>query len=317
LNSNINHQSRALTISLIIIIAVFKTSALQRIIMPRDDQYTKNDTGLYVSELAEDGLEEGNPFLQQDDDDDVLADTSTGQLDQNDPKAIAALLGRNADALPDETADGVESAVDAESDNNGAPSDQHSPPKRRRSSPLEAVTSDEAVLEIEGQDPEVRRLIKRARHDSQALLVKPGDDVSEEEAKMRANLELHGTSIVEEEREEKEGERPLALNGTEENQDVERSVEETEVEPGTFGRKRLQDDDNEEERGIERDDGDEDDDIEDKGGDDYDVENYANFEDDQDDVGQEMEELGPEVDERLVVDEDELAPGAADEAALS
>ena len=326
--------------------------------MPRDAQYSKEESDLYVSEFAEDGLDEGNPF-KQDPADQPIADP--------DAAAVAAVLSRN-DGTFEETNDATDGLTNAditsaveerqpgdkeeedignglkfssEDGNSNARSVQAQAdkdklaeesdesrfaglftpkeesasaselnernPERRQSSPkrrgplMDAVAADD----VNDSDPEVRRLIKRARRDSRTLLVRPGDGVEEEDAKMRANLDLRGIVIKGNDAEDLEhGDKALDFPAGD---DVDRP---TEVMPMTLMEKLSEHKDYEL---IPRDPGDDDDDIEAKRGDDYDVENYEEFEDDQDDMGEEMEEDGPEMDERLMYQEDELIPGRREE----
>ncbi|KAL2200706.1 hypothetical protein P885DRAFT_74538 [Corynascus similis CBS 632.67] len=184
-------------------------------------------------------------------------------------------VGEDADRLPH---------------SNGKPSLKHA---RGRSA--EAGPED-----VEDSDPEVHRITKRARRDSRSLLVDIGDDAREEERKMRANLGLRAVAGEGSDEDLSGQKADGASAGAEEDEQLSYTKE---VKPmttregllkpqgpepaSTEGAVGLDEVDEVDEQG-------DDDVVEAKRGDDYDVENYAEFEDDDDD----MENLDPG--ERLV-----------------
>jgi len=293
--------------------------------MSRGEQYTLNkDTDLYVSDLAEEELE--NPF-QQDPTDEVIADPdaaaaaalmsrqdandeiepSSGRMQRTETSQNGSMppskkrVDENSSEGPaqphiDEAVDSVDDTPDAESDHNGNA-------RRRRGSSLKRSRNtliDEIAGNVEEVDPETRHLAKRARRDSHAILVQPGDDIEEEDAKMRANLIQHGILPEDDMQTDETDEGASSSALTEDAGDT------TEVEPVEQLDNRQQN--------IHKSSGDDDDDIEAKRGDDYDPENYIRFEDDEDDAEEDIAENGPEMDERLMIDEEQLLPGSGDEA---
>ncbi|KAL2153414.1 hypothetical protein VTH82DRAFT_4569 [Thermothelomyces myriococcoides] len=168
--------------------------------------------------------------------------------------------------------------------------------KRSRSpSSAEVGTKD-----VDSSDSDTRHIAKRARRDSRSLVVEPGDSAREEERKIRANLARH--AVVEEgEGEEEEGRGEVPDRHDDDNDDDNEQVGYTKVvEPETTreGLLRTQNPDRASTGVVEGmdevDETGDDDDVEAKRGDDYDAENYAEFEDDDDDT----ENLDPG--ERLV-----------------
>ncbi|KAK4124433.1 hypothetical protein N657DRAFT_633524 [Parathielavia appendiculata] len=271
--------------------------------MPRAEQYTKNESDLYVSGLAEEGLDEGNPF-QQDAEDEPITDP--------DEAAVAAVLSRDENAAPDAKDyngghDQAEHSHQPRSTNIFIPKEESAvgseledvnsdlaarPPEHVESSSKHGRAEDaDAIGDAADEfDRDVQRLVKRARHDSRALLIKHGDDVEEQECKMHANLDLRAPVIENDEHKDNE-------NGSQQTgeNDFDRPKE---VAPMPRIEQLSGHKDHE---SVPRDAGDEDDDVETKGGDDYDVENYAEFEDDDDDMeGPTRDTVGSE---ELVIDE--------------
>ncbi|KAK5658662.1 hypothetical protein OQA88_2058 [Cercophora sp. LCS_1] len=283
--------------------------------LTRDDQYaTKTETDFYVSDAAEDGFE--NPFSK---------DPATEPVTDANSAAIAALLSRrqrpagdgNSDDSAQEgqsdgslnyTVEDKRSRVDEEerSDVVEPETSQLRGTNRRRSSTkrsqdtlLQAVSGSAETL-----DPEVEHLTKRARKNERALVVEQGDDTDEEAAKMRANLIQNGTIIPESEEPAADEEEIVSIAAGDE-YDHPNSVGPVPLMDQLSGRSEREE--------IPRDVGDIYDDVEAKRDDDYDPGNYARFDDDEDDVAEAMAEDGPEMDERLVCDEDELIPGWSEE----
>ncbi|KAK4239299.1 hypothetical protein C8A03DRAFT_32637 [Achaetomium macrosporum] len=142
-------------------------------------------------------------------------------------------------------------------------------------------------------DPEISRLAKRARRDSRTLLIRPDDNVKEQHRKMRANLDLCDPAIEEDENpDDKKEPRQAVEDGFD---------RPTEVAPMPLVDKISQHKDHEP---VPRDATDQDNDIEAERGDDYDVENYAEFEDDDDDM--EAPARDTVGNEELLVAEDKL-----------
>jgi hypothetical protein len=289
--------------------------------MPRDEQYTKNESDLYVDGLAEEGLGEGNPFKQ---------DAADEPINDPDDAAMVALLSRDENVEPD----GEDNTGDQDQDQRHqhlnqprttniflrpadspaavAPEDANidlsGPHERRKSSSKHSRTlvgdpiAEPAAASETADDSDpavVNRLAKRARRDSRVLVIQPDDDVEEQDRKMRANVDLRDPDIAEDaERKDDENESRQTAD-SEDDDDFDRPP--TEVAPMPLIDKISQHKDHEP---VPRDAADEDDDIERKRGDDYDVENYAEFEDDDDDMeGPARDTVG---DGGLVVDESEL-----------
>ncbi|KAM7183373.1 hypothetical protein V8F20_012641 [Naviculisporaceae sp. PSN 640] len=210
--------------------------------------------------------------------------------------------------------------------------------RSRADSSLDADEADEpSETEEDAESSQgVAKKARRHRDSDNALVIQPDDTVEEEDRKMRANLQLVGTDIDRED--DRDQDKDQQDNGDRANisrstADAEETVDDDyNLSTSEDQQKRRQPtkSDNEvkpvplmdqltlpktaekvvsaDNREIPRDVGDDDDDIEAKRDDDYDVENYAEYEDDQDDVGQEMEEDGPDMDERLMVDEELFGP---------
>ncbi|KAK3309405.1 uncharacterized protein B0T15DRAFT_506189 [Chaetomium strumarium] len=280
--------------------------------MPRAEQYTKNESDLYVDGLAEEGLDEGNPFKQN---------AADAPITDPDDAAVAALMSRDEDAAPED-----------EKDNSGdQDQDQHLNQPRttniflRQDEPPTAVAPEDANIDLSGPherrkpdssskhsravvgdpigdatdksdpDPEANRLIKRARRDSRALVIQPDDDAEEQDRKMRANADLRDPDTEDAKSKVEDDESETRQTAED---DFDRP---NEVAPMPLLDKISQHKDHEP---VPRDATDQDDDIETKGGDDYDVENYAEFEDDDDDMeGPARDTVG---NEELMVDENEL-----------
>lgn len=287
------------------------------------EQYTLNKgTGLYVSDLAEEELE--NPF-QQDPEDEVITDSNTaaaavlmnrhgmkGEVQpgserhqktnalRNGSLPIAKIEENSSEGFPPPHIDGAVETVD---DTLDIGSNQHGsdPPRRRSSSKRTRNTLIDAISgNVEEIDPEARRLAKRARRDSHAILIRPGDDTKEEDAKMRANLIQHGILPNDDVHTDDVDEEASSSASPDEPGDP------TDVEP-------AQDLDNKRHQSVPKSAGDDYDDVEAKRGDDYDPDNYVRFEDDEDDVEEEIAEDGPGMDERLMIDEEQFLPGSGDE----
>jgi len=156
-------------------------------------------------------------------------------------------------------------------------------------------------------DPEVEHLAKRARRDSRVLVVQPGDNAEEEDAKMRANLLQHGIVPKDNgEKNEKEEDAVSVVAGDDADHPIE--VEALPLMNQLSEKKRRD--------SVPRDVGDDDDDVEAKRDDDYDPGNYARFEDDDDgDAGEDTANDGGEGGEGLVFDEEELVPDPGADAA--
>ncbi|KAK4447149.1 hypothetical protein QBC34DRAFT_410532 [Podospora aff. communis PSN243] len=272
----------------------------------RSDQFTKEETDMYVDNLAEDNLDGGNPFKQPanqtiaDPDEAAMAAVLSRSLNEDeDDKPTKSEHQPTIDKAKEKSVPGTEETPSTVSDeprfsglfNTSEPTAQDLPAeetthsqnrKHSRSSPSEAtaLTSDTSS-EVDDSDPEVRRLIKRARKDSRSLIIQPGDDEKEEEMKMRANVDLIGTAIDEEDI------QPKNSQNAEENVDFvagDEASRPTEATPIPLMDKLGE---QEEHEAIPLDPGDEED-IEPKEGDDYDVGNYEKFEDD-DEVESEVE----------------------------
>lgn len=300
----------------------------------RADQYTTNkETDLYIDGLAEDELDEGNPFKQ--------ISGVAAIADPNDA-AVAALLSRKE---PEETEEKGAASTPSEEDEPTTPKTDHSPPKgtdgvgksateqpndglaqnlsqalqeaaRQESIPAETERRGStnkrprgrlmnAVSEdVDDLDPETQHLVKRARRDSRSLLVQPGDDTAEEKAKMRANLIQRGV-IVEEEDDAKtsDGEEAAAPDAAGDSADRPVVVKPVPLMDRPNGKSPMY------RASMPRDEGDDYSDMEAKGDDDYDPGNYVRFEDDEDDMGEVDEKDKTAVDERLTIDEEELVPG--------
>jgi len=294
----------------------------------RGPQYTKNDTDLYVSGVAEEELDDGNPFNQNNADE-------PEPIPDKDEAAAAAIMSRDENAESNGQHNNNDNNEDQEKANylnqprttniflrEGDPATPLEPEntntnldladplqvgggERRKSASKHPrglvgdTLAGEAGDADEPSDPEVRRLVKKARRDSRALPIQPEDDADEQDRKMRANLDLSDPLI-----EDDDDSIPENVNDAKderqkaEDQDFDRP---TEVEPIPLIDKISEHKDHEP---VVRDAGDEDDDIEDRGDDDYDVENYAEFEDDDDDME------GPDRDRfregDAVIDEEEL-----------
>ncbi|KAM7197546.1 hypothetical protein V8F33_005512 [Rhypophila sp. PSN 637] len=300
----------------------------------RGPQFSKddNDTDLYISAAGEDQLNDDahNPFKQ---------DFSQPISDPEDA-ALAALAGRYTP--PKSTSD----TVTGDKREHASPGPASTPPDLAHS---ESSSHEEHEPGHEDENRPAKRRRKKYSESSRDLLVQPGDDVEEEDRKMRANLQRIGSTVEEEVDQPKGGEgvsdenshgEKLSLPaGNPASKDAAPSAPADEtnrpsesdatdlvgVEPvplmdklgdGPGDTKEestvIPDDDEGTEKPEEAE---EDDDIEPKEGDDYDVDNYAVFEDDQDDAGQELEEDGPDVDERQMINEEELVPawGGKDE----
>jgi hypothetical protein len=276
--------------------------------MPRAEQYTKNESDLYVSGFAEDSLDEGNPF-QQNAADEPIADpdeaavaailsrdekgalnAKDGSGSQDEPEKQSQPPSTNIFSSKEESA--VSTELDVEPETN---IDLADPLERRISSSKRprGLVGDAFGDAVEEPDPEVGRLVKRARRDSHAVMIESGDDTKEEERKMRANVDVRDAEGEDDGNADDEGEpRQIAED------DFDRP---TEVAPMPLMEKISE---HKEHEPVERDAADQDDDIETKGGDDYDVENYAEFEDDDDDMeGPVKDTVG---DGELIIDEDEL-----------
>jgi len=296
-----------------------------------DNQFTKEQSDMYVSEFAEEGLDERNPFKQ--------ATTDQPIADANDA-AIAAVLSRSEESaerpiepteqgLPTEKRKAQSAASQTEeiptpqvdearfdglfspapnsavvaSTSADTQEDHSLDRKHRRSSSkgspnplLDAIATD--AVNDDDDDPEVQRLIKRARQDSRTLLIRPGDNERDEDNKMRANSDMRSTAYREDEEDDN-----VKGNSDRSEQEVDYAAGDeadrpTEAKPMTLMEKLSEHKDHDP---IPRDPGDEDDDIEAKEGDDYDAENYEKFEDDQDGMGETVAEDGPDMDERLLV----------------
>lgn len=289
----------------------------------REDQYTTNkETDFYVSDLAEDALE--NPFKK---------DPTTQPISDPDGAALAALLSRkkkpatvddaedseleeqqsdasspsyifgdkqstNANRTPPEEA--VESVEPTEASQPANSGRRRSSIKRSQGSLMEKVSGSTGPL-----DPGTERLSKRARRDEQALIVQPDDNEGEEGAKMRANLIQNGDIIPETDEPTDSEEEAISI-----------AAGDDEIRPKGVAPVPLMDqlsgrDEREE---VPKDVGDDYDDVEAKRDDDYDPGDYVRFEDDEDDMEAALSEDGPEFDERLMVDEDELIPEPAENA---
>ncbi|KAK0622533.1 hypothetical protein B0T14DRAFT_513997 [Immersiella caudata] len=290
----------------------------------RDNKFTKEETDMYVSELTEDNLDDGNPFKQGsaepvvDADEAAMAavlsrslkedqmDEATESIESNrDPAnekgmdVSAALQFQEHPATdPDEPRFSGLFSTSGESADHDLLQDSNRPQKRKysRSSSTNdgtALTDDTTTSSgVDDSDPEVRRLIKRACKDSRSLLIQPDDSEKEGERKMRANVDLVGTVD--------EGEDEQANGKMDENSDANDEIDfaasdeasiPSEAKSLTLMEKLGE---GKEHKPIPRDPGDEDDDIEVKEGDDYDVENYEKFEDDDEGTGKVtgVEELG-------------------------
>ncbi|KAM7210447.1 hypothetical protein V8F06_014170 [Rhypophila decipiens] len=223
--------------------------------------------------------------------------------------------------------------------------------ERRRSSAKRSradssLDAEEAGEPFESEDAEssqpVDKKACRHRDSDNPLVIKPDDTVQDEDRKMRANMQRVGTEIdPEDDRDQNKDQqdnggrtnnsttaeesvdddfdlsKSTDPNNKEENDQLKRrppTKSDNEVKPvplmDQLTLPKTSDEVNQE---IPRDVGDDDDDIEAKMDDDYDVENYAEYEDDQDDVGQEMKEDGPDMDERLMVDEELFGPSIVGE----
>ncbi|KAK0639517.1 hypothetical protein B0T16DRAFT_497591 [Cercophora newfieldiana] len=273
----------------------------------RDNQF--KDTDLYVSELAEDALDDGNPFKQAasaeavaDPDDAALAAIlsvmrSRGKTRSNQTRPSKALKAEKERAsnvdeprfsrLFGQLGESAVPSSGASQDPGHGQDRKHklSPPKDHEET---ALTDDTSSDEVDDSDPEVRRLIKRARKDGRSLLIKPDDDEKEEDKKMRVNKELFTTTFDEDD--DEDGQPDLAKEPSEraglENEinyaagdEASRPTEATPIplmeELG----------DHKHHEAIPRDPGDTDDDFEPKEGDDYDADNYEKFEDDDETTG--------------------------------
>ncbi|KAK4213869.1 hypothetical protein QBC37DRAFT_422256 [Rhypophila decipiens] len=294
----------------------------------RGPQYSKddNDTNLYISAAGEDQLDDDahNPFKQD----------FSQPIPDPDDAALAALAGRYT---PPQNTSNTSDHVTGDKRERASPGLASTPPDLTHSEGSSHEDHEPGDGDEDGRPAKKRR--RKYSESSRDLLVQPGDDVEEEDRKMRANLQRFG-STVEEEVESRNDADP-ASEGHDQGLSAENTkpedaasnvpADETTrpsesdatdvvgVEPvplmdqlgdGPGGMKKesmvIPDDDDE---GTEKsEEVKEDDDIEPKEGDDYDVENYAVFEDDQDDAGQELEEDGPDMDERQMINEEELVP---------
>lgn len=209
--------------------------------------------------------------------------------------------------------------VDSDSDDENGTSEEEEVvprPTKRARRVVDSDSEEEDGSAEKDEDDEMPQLIKRARRDSTALLVRPDDDTDQEVRKMRANKRLravisddseddddaHHNSSKEEEGEEQESdsqsseETDESESEDEENEQFSRSRKATSALAqklgltGGRGRIPMPPSDSE-------DDEDDDDDIERKRGDDYDVGNYEVFEDDDEDMeevnrdGEDKEEI--------------------------
>ncbi|KAL2172868.1 hypothetical protein VTG60DRAFT_46 [Thermothelomyces hinnuleus] len=274
----------------------------------------------YVSKAAEEPLDGGNPFKKVPADEpipDADAAAVSAVLNRDKPPPIMGTLQprekldagkivlRNGNGEPaSKNGKDTNGHTKAGTEKGGPGDGPRTVPLFRPKGPSAAEVGTE---DVDGSDSDVRRIAKRARSDSRSLLVGPGDNAREEERKMRANL---GRRAVVEEGEEGGGEAPDrqrdggASGDTQDDDDVVVDDEQVGytnlVEPTTTrkGLLRPQDQDRTSTRDVngldEVDERGDDDDVEAKRVDDYDVENYAEFEDDDDDT----ENLDPG--ERLV-----------------
>lgn len=283
--------------------------------MPRAEQYTKNESDLYVDGLAEEGLDEGNPFSQN---------AADKPISDPDGAAAAALMSRHENG---KDSDGKHNQAEVTQHRNqprttniflrqgDSPDASESEPKetnidlaepfeRRKSLPSKhsrteaqaAVDAIDDAADGKPSDPELGRLAKRPRRDSRALLIQPDDDAKEEDRKMRANMESRRGPAVDDDNAEHWDDGGEARQTAED--DFDRP---TEVAPMPLMDKISQHKDHEP---VPRDAADQDDDIETKRGDDYDVENYEEFEDDDEN----MEEPARDTvgNEESIIQEDEL-----------
>ncbi|KAK1756982.1 hypothetical protein QBC47DRAFT_174080 [Echria macrotheca] len=283
--------------------------------MSREEQYTTNkETDLYISRAAEDSLDEGNPFITQ-----PFSPTTTTKdtelITDPDEAAVAALLSRDTES--DGDAEG-----DEDDDDDDGPNYVTDPPATGAT-----IIRDEENVDrskgITGQHDEYREflrmkkrsrdspslpaaypkkeeeedhLAKRARHghdnddDDRDPLIEPGDDVEDEEAKMRgANLIRNGIFPASDKDGDEGGdEKDEDGEGDEEEEKV-NPVEEVSVEPVPLmdqkaeGKKELDIPGG----GVPRPEvGDVYDDVEAKRDDDYDPGDYARFEDDDEGTGE-------------------------------
>ncbi|KAL2164707.1 hypothetical protein VTH06DRAFT_2 [Thermothelomyces fergusii] len=156
------------------------------------------------------------------------------------------------------------------------------PPRRRSFKHPRSPSA--AEVGAAGSDSDARRIAKRARRDSRTLLVGPGDDAREEERRMRANLARR--AVVEEGEEGGAGEAPDRWGGDDNSEQVgcTKSVNPQITRGGLLRRQGLDRTLTGDADGLDGVDEEGDDEhVEAKRGDDYDVENYAEFEDDDDD----------------------------------
>ncbi|KAK4195547.1 hypothetical protein QBC40DRAFT_288943 [Triangularia verruculosa] len=282
-----------------------------------------------------DGSNEG----ESDDDEDGAEDRPLVDLtgdggNEHDEEVFAGFSSPEPESVTLRASSSVEEASDSESNQLAA----RSRLKRRRNRVMESSDVEKNSDEDEDDDDDIRRpakrarrvvdsdsdednsdadeemprLIKRARRDSTALLVRPDDDTDQEVRKMRANRRLRavisddddedsGRENEEEHQEEQqESESESSSDGSDESGSEANSDEFSRSRKATSalaqklglaggrGRVPMPPSDSE-------DDGDDDDDIERKRGDDYDVGNYETFEDDDEDmdeVGRDREDDG-------------------------
>ncbi|KAK4113430.1 hypothetical protein N656DRAFT_778197 [Canariomyces notabilis] len=280
--------------------------------MPRDEQYTKNKSDQYVDGLAEEGLEEGNPFQQNAADDQLILDpneAAVAAVMSRDENAATASKGSTNDMKRDDAQfrhlnqpkttniflrqNSAESSMTTEPDDTDV--ERGGSPERRGSSAKHprSIVDDATGDASNESDPEVRRLVKRARgDDGRAVIIQPDDDVEEQDRKMQANFDVRNPGYDHDHEIDENEPRQTA------EEDFDRP---TEVAPMPLVDKISEHRDHDP---VPRDADDQDDDIETKRDDDYDVENYAEFEDDDDDMeGPARDTVG---NEELLIDEDEL-----------